>query len=210
MKGAIRIHPDIIQHPVLYDGERLRAFLWLVCRAAQADCVSPLHPSVEIKRGHLLASAQALASHWAWSRSSVNRILRRFESERMVTISIVCGRMMIGIVDYEVFGPAPHDAIPYEEVGHRHLPSERGRISRSKFRDRAREPITAALRKYVLERDGSSCRYCGSNDGPFDIDHILAVANGGSNDPSNLCVACSTCNRSKGARTLEELGWLHG
>ncbi len=61
-------------------------------------------------------------------------------------------------------------------------------------------------RAAVLRRDGRRCRYCGSTDGPFHIDHIKPRSRGGSNSPRNLTVACRTCNTSKGAKSLKD--WL--
>lgn len=57
-----------------------------------------------------------------------------------------------------------------------------------------------ATRIKVLERDLHTCQYCGVKDVPFEIDHILPVAKGGTNDIKNLATACKSCNRSKGAR----------
>ncbi len=34
----------------------------------------------------------------------------------------------------------------------------------------------------------------------YEVDHIVALVNGGSNDKSNLQLLCMTCNRSKGSR----------
>ena len=54
----------------------------------------------------------------------------------------------------------------------------------------------------ILERDGFLCRYCG---GPANtVDHVVPVERGGSHDPLNLVAACSRCNESKGAKTLQE------
>jgi hypothetical protein len=64
--------------------------------------------------------------------------------------------------------------------------------------------IPALVQQQVLTRQGRVCTYCGDTDGPFDFDHILPVSRGGSNAPSNLTLACATCNRSKGAKTLRE------
>ena len=67
-----------------------------------------------------------------------------------------------------------------------------------------RPTIPAAIRSAVNDRHGPICTYCGTDEGPFDIDHILPLSRGGTNDPSNLTLACATCNRSKGAKTLRE------
>lgn len=67
-----------------------------------------------------------------------------------------------------------------------------------------REIIPASVRRLVISRDGNVCRYCGSTEGPFHIDHVHPVALGGTSSPDNLALACAPCNLSKGARTLEE------
>lgn len=64
-----------------------------------------------------------------------------------------------------------------------------------------RQPIPRQLRHYVLERDNYTCRECGAHkddDGvSLEIDHILPVAKGGTNDPDNLQTLCKECNRAK-------------
>lgn len=67
-----------------------------------------------------------------------------------------------------------------------------------------RVAIPLVIQQQVLSRQGRVCTYCGDTEGPFDFDHIFPVSRGGTNDPSNLTLACSSCNRSKGARTLRE------
>lgn len=57
----------------------------------------------------------------------------------------------------------------------------------------------------VYERDGHACRYCGSKD-RLSIDHLIPRSRDGSDDASNLVVACKTCNSKKHARTPEEAG----
>lgn len=66
--------------------------------------------------------------------------------------------------------------------------------------------IPRAVQERVRSRQGKACTYCGCRKGPFDFDHILPVSKGGSNDPSNLTLACASCNRSKGGKTLAE--WI--
>lgn len=69
-----------------------------------------------------------------------------------------------------------------------------------------RRSLPVWLVAFVFDRDGQSCAYCLDQDGPFEIDHIIPVSRGGTDDSENLTVACSVCNRSKGARTPRE--WL--
>ena len=60
----------------------------------------------------------------------------------------------------------------------------------------------------IFERDNWTCQYCGRsgansfedwNRAWFAIDHVMPKKHNGSNDPSNLVVACHTCNSIKGA-----------
>jgi hypothetical protein len=68
----------------------------------------------------------------------------------------------------------------------------------------ARPPIPSWLKDVIYSRDGGVCSYCGSSDGPFEIDHILPWARGGNHSPDNLTIACRPCNRSKGSKTVAE------
>lgn len=72
-----------------------------------------------------------------------------------------------------------------------------------------RKPIGAKLRAMVLDRDGRKCVMCGKTakdkhaDGSpvtLEVDHILPVAQGGTNCESNLRTACNKCNLGRGAR----------
>lgn len=53
------------------------------------------------------------------------------------------------------------------------------------------------LKRKVYQRDGRQCKICGAQSGPFEIDHIKPVAEGGLPTLENLRVSCRTCNRSR-------------
>lgn len=55
----------------------------------------------------------------------------------------------------------------------------------------------------IIERDGYTCRYCGC-DNRLTLDHVQPRSRGGSDDQSNLVLACKPCNSSKGAKTIAE------
>lgn len=59
--------------------------------------------------------------------------------------------------------------------------------------------VTKRTRYEVLRRDNHACRYCGAcaPDVPLTVDHVIPVALGGSDDPSNLVAACRACNSGK-------------
>lgn len=63
------------------------------------------------------------------------------------------------------------------------------------------------LRFEVFKRDRFTCAYCGRTPPAvvLEVDHILAVAQGGSDDAENLATSCWECNRGKGARPLGAL-----
>lgn len=68
-----------------------------------------------------------------------------------------------------------------------------------------RKAISKKTRFEVFKRDGFECQYCGAHPPGvlLHIDHILAVANGGTNAIDNLVTACQPCNLGKGARDLK-------
>lgn len=64
-----------------------------------------------------------------------------------------------------------------------------------------------ANRLLVLQRDGYTCNYCGGE--ATTADHVVAVANGGTDDMNNLVACCVACNSSKGARTLVRVNYVN-
>jgi HNH endonuclease len=51
----------------------------------------------------------------------------------------------------------------------------------------------------VWDRDDWTCQAC-STHRDLTVDHVVAVANGGTDDMDNLQTLCQPCNSSKGAR----------
>jgi len=71
---------------------------------------------------------------------------------------------------------------------------------------RERTPISAPLRRAVIDRDRDRgrCRYCGivpDKRRPLHLDHVRPVFLGGLSDYDNLVVGCGTCNGAKSSRT---------
>jgi hypothetical protein len=60
-----------------------------------------------------------------------------------------------------------------------------------------REAIPTEVKRFVIERDRHRCVKCGS---PYNLefDHIIPVAEHGSNTANNIQILCKDCNRSKG------------
>lgn len=59
------------------------------------------------------------------------------------------------------------------------------------------------VREYLLEKWGRCCAYCGAENTPLEIEHIVARSNGGSDRVSNLTLACRPCNQRKGNQPVE-------
>jgi hypothetical protein len=69
-----------------------------------------------------------------------------------------------------------------------------------------RERIPAAVIRRVVAAAGDRCGYCLTPQcyilGPLEIDHIIPFALGGTDDESNLWLACSVCNRHKSQKIV--------
>jgi 5-methylcytosine-specific restriction endonuclease McrA len=95
--------------------------------------------------------------------------------------------------------------------GKRELHQSHIRNRRAKERQ-AEGSHTGADIQYLLEAQNHCCKTCGCcvKDG-FEVDHIVPVAKGGSNWPSNLQILCQTCNRRKGVKNAEDFArFLNG
>lgn len=74
----------------------------------------------------------------------------------------------------------------------------------SEPRKKHRLAITAQLRFRVLERDSFKCVYCGmpGTHCVLEVDHVVPVARGGTNELSNLAASCADCNAGKSSRVV--------
>lgn len=68
----------------------------------------------------------------------------------------------------------------------------------------SRVNLSKRTRFAVFKRDEFTCQYCGATppNAVLEVDHIEPVAEGGSDDESNLVTACFPCNRGKAAIPL--------
>jgi 5-methylcytosine-specific restriction endonuclease McrA len=69
-----------------------------------------------------------------------------------------------------------------------------------------RIPISKQLRFEVFKRDKFTCQYCGRSapDAILNVDHIIPVSQGGTNDIMNLITSCFDCNNGKRAKLLSD------
>lgn len=66
------------------------------------------------------------------------------------------------------------------------------------------------IRDLLIMRESGCCHYCSKPviapnliNKTYDIDHIVPIAKGGSNDPTNLAIACPICNNQKKANIIQ-------
>lgn len=107
-------------------------------------------------------------------------------------------------------------------VAHKQRTAEYTRLWRAANRDKER--AHSAMRRALKRANGGSysdkdiqqlqknqknrCYYCQCKLVEYHVDHIVPLSRGGSNDPSNLVLACPTCNISKRDKLPHE--WSKG
>jgi len=61
-------------------------------------------------------------------------------------------------------------------------------------------------KKNILIRDGFRCAYCGVENVPLTIDHIVPKSKGGKSSFENCVASCKPCNNLKRDKTCNEVG----
>lgn len=93
------------------------------------------------------------------------------------------------------------DIIPYTIIPVNFIPES----EKNKKNKKERNIIPPKLRFEVFRRDKFVCQYCGAC-GPnviLEVDHVIPVSRGGTDDIDNLKTACFDCNRGKGDTVKE-------
>ena len=70
-----------------------------------------------------------------------------------------------------------------------------------------RQTLSKRLRFEIFKRDQFKCVYCGRTPPSIILccDHVLAVANGGTNEEHNLVTSCIDCNQGKSDHSLDSI-----
>jgi len=80
-----------------------------------------------------------------------------------------------------------------------------GTITKAILRKSQRQ-IDASISWKVFKRDQYKCRYCGRDDAPLTVDHIICWEEGGPTTEDNLLTADKACNRARGS--ISYSSWL--
>jgi len=71
--------------------------------------------------------------------------------------------------------------------------------------------LTENQRRWVLQRDNYTCRFCGhvGNVQTLEVDHSVPIAQGGTDHGNNLQATCWPCNALKGDRNTRAFeSWI--
>lgn len=80
-----------------------------------------------------------------------------------------------------------------------------GKVTKAIIRKSARQ-IEQGVSWNVYRRDGYACRYCGKNDCPLTVDHLVTWEAGGPSIEENLLSSCKKCNKIRGNDSYQD--WL--
>lgn len=93
-------HPEFAPAPF---SER-EAFLWLVSEASWKDRTARSgRVVVSLRRGQLCASVRFMAEAWQWSKSRVDRFLKRLENRDMLRTESGTGQLVITLCNYDEY-----------------------------------------------------------------------------------------------------------
>lgn len=117
MSGFIAMSRDALDHPLLKDGERFRAWFWLISKACwKATRIDVAGQIIELQRGQLCYSVRYLAEAWGWSKSTVDRFLHRLQAESMLSLTRSktgtasgTGQFVITICNYDKYQTSGED-----------------------------------------------------------------------------------------------------
>ena len=85
------------------------------------------------------------------------------------------------------------------------LVNDNDKIKRAILRKSTRQ-ISAQVSWNVYRRDNYTCRYCGRNDIPLTVDHLILWEDGGPSIEANLVACCRKCNKVRGNMRYKD--WL--
>ena len=104
--GAFMVSRQIWHHPEFKPdsfSER-EAFIWLISEAAWTHrTVRAGRVVVDLKRGQLCASLRFISTAWGWSKSRVDRFLKRIENRDMIRTQTETGQLVISVCNYDKY-----------------------------------------------------------------------------------------------------------
>lgn len=105
MKGYIKLHRDILDHWLWLEPKHLKAWLYLLCKAAWEPKTIPFNKdeSVTIGRGQILTTIRQLMGQWGYYAQATLDFLNVLEKEGMITRESHSKFSIITIVNYDKY-----------------------------------------------------------------------------------------------------------
>ena len=137
-----------------------------------------------------------LSERWQWSRTRVANLIRNVGA-KIKYYGSKTGRIepALPIPGELVVFRLPHEMRQMATVNNKtREPKPNGSQKQN-----ARKTLSLSLRYDIMRRDGFQCTICSASgkNARIQIDHIIPVSKGGSNEESNLRVLCFECNHGK-------------
>ena len=110
--GYYRMHRGWMEHPAFgrEPFTRALAWCWLIEHAAWSDTTQSVgRHFVRVHRGQLAVAVRYLAEAWGWSKSSVDRFLKRLESETMIGTQAGTQFTIVTICNYDRYQSSAED-----------------------------------------------------------------------------------------------------
>lgn len=104
MKGWIKIHRDLYNHPIWIQEQFTRGQAWvdlILLAKFESGYVRKRGARITLFRGQLAWSQAELAIRWDWSRNKLRRFLKELEEDGMITVKRTNVSSTITIVNYE-------------------------------------------------------------------------------------------------------------
>lgn len=106
MKGYVKIHRELLEHPIWTSEKFTRGQAWadLILKAnAQPGWVRKRGARIDLNRGDVGYSIKELSRKWDWSESKTRRFLKELEDDEMVTLKKTNVSCTITLVNYDIW-----------------------------------------------------------------------------------------------------------
>ena len=106
MKGYVKIHRELLEHPIWTSEKFTRGQAWvdLITKAnAKPGWVRKRGARIDLNRGDVGYSIKELSRKWDWSESKTRRFLKELEDDEMVTLKKTNVSCTITLVNYDMW-----------------------------------------------------------------------------------------------------------
>ena len=106
MKGYVKIHRELLEHPIWTSEKFTRGQAWvdLITKAnAKPGWVRKRGARIDLNRGDVGYSIKELSRQWDWSESKTRRFLKELENDEMVTLKKTNVSCTITLVNYDMW-----------------------------------------------------------------------------------------------------------